>query len=92
MLMYWHMLSRAIERQQQWFDFGRSSVDAGTHKFKKQWGTQEFPAIWQYYSRHGNVTDARPHSGKYDTMINVWQKLPVWLTRLIGPTIVRGIP
>ncbi len=92
MLMYWHSLERAIERGQRTFDFGRSSVDAGTHKFKKQWGSEEFPCIWQFYSRRGNVSDARPNSGKYDAMIAAWQKLPVWFTRLIGPTIVRGIP
>ena len=92
MLMYWHVLERAIERGQQAFDFGRSSVDAGTHKFKKQWGSEEHPAIWQYYSRIGDVSDARPNSGKFDAMIAAWQKLPVWVTKLIGPTIVRGIP
>ncbi len=92
MLMYWHVLERAVERGQSTFDFGRSSVDAGTHKFKKQWGSEEFPAIWQYYSRRGDVSDARPNSGKYDRMIATWQKLPVWLTKLVGPTIVRGIP
>ena len=92
MLMYWHALKRSVERGQNVFDFGRSSVDAGTHRFKKQWGAEEFPAVWQYYSRHGSVSDARPNSGRYDTMITVWQTLPVWLTRLVGPSIVRGIP
>lgn len=92
MLMYWHALSRSIERNQNTFDFGRSSTDAGTHKFKKQWGSEEFPAVWQYNSRKGSVSDARPNSGKYDRMIATWQKLPVWVTKLIGPTIVRGIP
>ena len=92
MLMYWHVLERAVERGQTTFDFGRSSVDAGTHKFKKQWGSEEFPAVWQYYSRKGDVSDARPNSGKYDRMIATWQKLPVWLTKIIGPKIVRGIP
>ncbi len=92
MLMYWHVIERAIERGQKFFDFGRSSVDAGTHKFKKQWGSKEYPAVWQYYSRKGDVGDARPNSGKYDKMIATWQKLPVWLTKIIGPTIVRGIP
>lgn len=92
MLMYWHMLERAVERGQTVFDFGRSSVDAGTYRFKKQWGSAEYPAIWQYYSRRGSVTDARPHSGRYDKMIAAWQRLPVWLTRIMGPMIVRGIP
>ena len=92
MLMYWHALKRSVERGQKTFDFGRSSPDAGTWKFKKQWGARESPAIWQYYVRHGEVSDMRPGSGKYDRVIQVWQKLPVWLTRLVGPSIVRGIP
>ncbi|GAB5439973.1 MAG: FemAB family PEP-CTERM system-associated protein [Fuerstiella sp.] len=92
MLMYWHALKRSVERGQRTFDFGRSSVDAGTYKFKKQWGSEEVPCIWQFYSRRGSVSDARPGSGRYDRMIATWQKLPVWMTRLIGPAIVRGIP
>ena len=92
MLMYWHCLERSVERGQNVFDFGRSSIDSGTHKFKKQWGATEHPAIWQYYSRKGDIGDVRPNSGKFDLMVAAWQKLPVWLTRLIGPTIVRGIP
>lgn len=92
MRMYWHVLEHAIERGQTVFDFGRSSLDAGTYKFKKQWGSLESPAIWQYYSRHGDVTDARPNSGRYDAMIGAWKKLPIWVTKLIGPSIVRGIP
>ena len=92
MLMYWHLLSRAIERGQQVFDFGRSSTGTGTHKFKAQWGAQEFPAVWQHFVRQGAATDMRPNSGKYDLMIQTWQKLPVWLTKVIGPSIVRGIP
>ena len=92
MLMYWHLLSRSIERGQRVFDFGRSSKGAGTHKFKAQWGAKEFPAVWQHFVREGEATDMRPNSGKYDLMIKTWQKLPVWLTKVIGPSIVRGIP
>jgi FemAB-related protein (PEP-CTERM system-associated) len=92
MLMYWHLISRSIERGQGVFDFGRSSKGAGTHKFKAQWGAKESPAVWQHFVREGEATDMRPNSGKYDLMIKTWQKLPVWLTKVIGPSIVRGIP
>lgn len=92
MLMYWHVLKRSVERGQRTFDFGRSSPDAGTWKFKKQWGAEQSPAVWQYYLRQGDVSDMRPGSGRFDLVIRVWQKLPVWLTRWIGPAIVRGIP
>ena len=91
-LMYWHALSRAIERGQQLFDFGRSTPQAGTWRFKKNWGAREVPAVWQYCLRHGEASDMRPDSGRYDQVIRIWQKLPVWATRLIGPSIVRGIP
>jgi FemAB-related protein (PEP-CTERM system-associated) len=92
MAMYWHLLERAVLRGQQVFDFGRSTLNSGTYDFKKQWGPVVTPAVWQYYIRHGEVGQMRPETGRYGTMIRVWRKLPVWLTRLVGPLIVRGIP
>ncbi len=92
MLLYWHVLKRSTDRGQKAFDFGRSSPDSGTFKFKQQWGAEAFPALWQYCLRSGQVADVRPSSGKFDKVIAVWKKLPVWLTKLIGPEIVRGIP
>jgi serine/alanine adding enzyme len=92
MLMYWNLLIRAIERAQDVFDFGRSTPDGNTYKFKKQWGAEPLPADWQYYLRAGEASDMRPDNPRYRRLIRVWQHLPVGVTRLIGPAIVRGIP
>ena len=92
MLMYWQLLCRAIERGQSTFDFGRSSQESNTFRFKKQWGAEGEPAVWQYYVRKGDVSEMRPESKKYQLLIKTWQRLPVRLTRWIGPPIVRGIP
>ena len=92
MLLYWSLLTRSIERGQREFDFGRSTRDGGTYKFKAQWGAVEHPAVWQHYVRRGQASDMRPTSGKFQKAIQIWQRLPVWLTKLIGPGIVRGIP
>ena len=92
MLLYWHLLQRAIERGQTVFDFGRSSPDSPTHQFKKQWGAQPHPAVWQYYLRQGSSSDMRPDNPKFRLMIRTWKKLPVWLSRWIGPSIARVIP
>jgi len=92
MLMYWHLLRRAIERGQNVFDFGRSSLDSPTFRFKKQWGALPHAAIWQYYVRNGTVGDMRPDNSRYQQIIKIWRRLPVGLTRLIGPLVVRGIP
>ncbi len=74
------------------FDFGRCSADSSTYRFKKQWGAEASPATWQYYVRQGTISAVRPENPRYGRMIRIWQQLPVLLTRLIGPTIVRGIP
>ena len=92
MLMYWKLLERAIERGQAVFDFGRSTLDGNTYRFKKQWGAVPAPAVWQYYSREGDAGDLRPDNPRYQRLIRLWQRLPLPLTRWLGPPIVRGIP
>ena len=92
MLMYWHLLDRAIEREQSIFDFGRSTVNSSTFKFKKQWGAEPEGAVWQYHLRDGNTVDLRPDNPKMQRLIRIWQQMPLGLTRWIGPSIVRGIP
>jgi serine/alanine adding enzyme len=92
MVMYWHLLKRAVERGQQVFDFGRSTIDSNTHRFKKQWGAETSPSVWQYYVRHGAIGEMRPDNAKFRLAISTWQRLPLWLANRLGPTIVRGIP
>ncbi len=92
MWMYHRLLLRAIERGSGEFDFGRSSEGSGTYRFKKQWGALPRPTVWQYVVREGDINSMRPDNPRYQRRIATWQKLPVWLTRLVGPRIVRGIP
>ena len=98
MFMYWNLLkhttdTRGFECESPvTFDFGRSSVGCPTWRFKRQWGAAEFPIVWKYYVRRGSMDDVRPDNTSYGLAIRVWKHLPVWVTRLIGPEIVRGIP
>lgn len=92
MLMYHHLLQRAVERGQRVFDFGRSTLEGSTFKFKKQWGAVPHPAAWQYRVLQGEVGEMRPDNPRYQRAIRLWQRLPIGLTRVLGPRIVRGIP
>lgn len=92
MLLYWNLLQRAAERGQAVFDFGRSSQDGPTFRFKKQWGATPTPAEWQVYARTGSPGEMRPDNPRYARRVRLWKRLPLWLTRLVGPRIVRGIP
>jgi hypothetical protein len=92
MLMYWHLLERAVGRGQDTFDFGRTTPGSNTHAFKKQWGSEPAPAAWRYYLRAGHTADLRPDNPRYRRLVRLWRRRPVGLTRWIGPPIVRGIP
>jgi len=92
MWMYHQLLLRAVGRGAGVFDFGRSSPDSGTYRFKKQWGATPRATTWQYYLRFGDVGAVRPDNPRYQRRIAAWQRLPVWVTRLVGPRIVKGIP
>lgn len=93
MLLYWEVLCSAINRRSSKFDFGRSSVDSGTFRFKKQWGAEPRQLYWHYWLPPGaDMPGLNPDSGKYDLMIRAWQKLPLWLANMAGPQIVKHLP
>ncbi|MDZ7363050.1 MAG: FemAB family PEP-CTERM system-associated protein [candidate division KSB1 bacterium] len=93
MLLYWSVLEFAIQKGYKCFDFGRCSPGEGTYKFKAQWGAQPAPLHWQYWLANGRqMPDLSPKNDKYQLAIRLWQRLPLFVTRLIGPTIIRNIP
>ncbi|HVL01758.1 MAG TPA: FemAB family XrtA/PEP-CTERM system-associated protein [Dongiaceae bacterium] len=93
MFLYWNVLKHAIESGAGFFDFGRSSKDAGTFKFKQQWGAQPQQLYWHYWLQGGGELPAlNPNNPKFQLAIAVWQRLPVWLTKLIGPHLVKNLP
>ena len=93
MWMYRQILGYAVNEGYQFFDFGRSTRDAGTFKFKKQWGAVPHTHYWYYlFPEGGAVPELNPDNPKYKLMINLWKKMPVWLSKLIGPPIVANLP
>ncbi|MCP3852920.1 MAG: FemAB family PEP-CTERM system-associated protein [Gammaproteobacteria bacterium] len=93
MFLYWNILKTAIEKDYHVFDFGRSSKDAGTLRFKKQWGAMEKQLYW-YYDMPENrpLPELNPNSSKFNMAIKIWQNLPVSITKALGPSIVKNLP
>lgn len=93
MLMYWHALKLAIDQGYTKFDFGRSTPNEGTYKFKAQWGAEPLPLNWEYWlADGGELPDISPNNAKYQAAIKIWQKIPLSVTKVIGPAIVKNIP
>jgi serine/alanine adding enzyme len=93
MRLYWEMLKHAISSGAKTFDFGRSSVDAGTYKFKAQWGAQPVQLHWHYWLPAGAPIPKLNHSNpKFALAANLWRRMPLWCANLIGPRIARNLP
>lgn len=93
MLLYWRCISDSAGAGITEFCFGRSTVDSGPYRFKKQWGATPTPLNWEYVLGPGEqLPQLNPDNPKYRVAIRIWQKLPLRVTRLLGPPIVRHLP
>ena len=93
MLLYWAMLEYACDHGFKYFDFGRSTPKEGTYRFKKQWGAEPVPLHWQYFSLNKNfdTNTGNSEKTKFNKAIQYWQKLPVFVTKFLGPMIRKNI-
>lgn len=93
MRMYWEMLKYAVDAGAEAFDFGRSSVDSGTYRFKAQWGAQPMQLHWHYWlPRNAPIPTLNQSNPKYARAAALWRRMPLWCANWIGPYIVRKLP
>ncbi len=90
--MYWEVMRRAAAQGLRWFDYGRSKRDTGSFSFKKNWGFDPEPLYYEYYLvKAGALPDVSPKNPKYRYFIALWQRLPLWLSRRLGPLLARSL-
>jgi FemAB-related protein (PEP-CTERM system-associated) len=91
--LYWHCIKTACEEGYRYFDFGRSTWNSNTFKFKKQWMPEPRQLTWQYYlNRIKEVPKLNPSNPKYRLFIGMWRKLPLWAANFLGPRVIRNFP
>jgi len=92
MLLYLRVLEYACDNGYQVFDFGRSSAGEGTYKFKEQWGAVPTPLYWHYIFLDGKLPNLEgSEKERFEKATRYWQKLPLVITRVIGPSIRKHI-
>lgn len=95
MKLYWEVLSTCIARGCTSFDFGRSTVDSGTFKFKKQWGARPLQLHWHRWERKPATADAsgaRSEGRLMQYASAAWQRLPVPVANVLGPLVSPSLP
>ncbi|MBT3137297.1 FemAB family PEP-CTERM system-associated protein [Alteromonas sp. ALT199] len=91
MLLYWSLLAHCADNNICTFDFGRSTFEEGTYRFKKQWGATPQLLDWQIdgksYSLTNDTASNTSPSKIRPAIESVWRKLPLNLTITVGSAI-----
>jgi FemAB-related protein (PEP-CTERM system-associated) len=92
-ILYWEVIRRSFKRGAYHFDFGRSSLNAGTFNFKKQWIKNPQPQTWQYkLLTVDSLPELNPSNPRFKWAINAWRRLPLPIANTLGPRIVTKLP
>jgi FemAB-related protein (PEP-CTERM system-associated) len=91
MMLYWNFLKFAADHGFKKFDFGRSSPNEGTYKFKLQWGAKPTPLYWHYSVNARAGAGEKIRKDRYAPLIALWKKLPLPVANMIGPHIRKHI-
>ncbi len=92
-VLYWEMIKCACESGYSKFHLGRSTVGSGGEQFKAKWKAYPTQLYWNYHPvRRKGLPTLNPENPRFRLAISVWQKLPLPITRLLGPRLARLIP
>jgi FemAB-related protein (PEP-CTERM system-associated) len=92
-VLYWEMIRDACLRGYRSFHLGRSTADSGGEEFKRKWNADSKQLYWYFHRPGGGEMPAlNVDNPKYKLAIAAWRKLPLPVTRLIGPPLARLIP
>jgi serine/alanine adding enzyme len=89
MLLYWETIRAACLEGYGRFDFGRSTRDSGTYRFKRQWGALESPLYWYSIPLAAGTSRPAGESAAAAYLVGLWKRLPLSVTRRLGPHVRR---
>lgn len=91
--MYWEVMKRGLETGARFFDFGRSKMGTGAYAFKTQWNMQVRELPYQFFLvRRQAMPNFSPSNPKFNLSISLWKAMPLSLTRVLGPAVIRWFP
>jgi FemAB-related protein (PEP-CTERM system-associated) len=93
MMLYWALLKFVTEQKCNEFDFGRSTFNEGTYRFKQQWGAKPVLLEWREDNQtKPQTTEDTTGNNRLKALVeSIWKKLPLSLANYIGPKLRRYI-
>jgi FemAB-related protein (PEP-CTERM system-associated) len=91
-LLNWAAIEFYCKAGARRFDFGRSTIGSSQYTFKERWGARPINLNWQYWcSDPRYLRVIRPDAPGYRWKVEVWKRLPLTITRSVGPWISRAL-
>lgn len=92
--IYCAIMEWAVEQGYRRFDFGRSRVDSGPAKFKKNMGFTAEPLHYEYVllGRGAKLPEFHPSNPKLALPRRLWSKLPMAVCNGLGARLSRHLP
>jgi len=91
--LWWELVKLAAGTGHRTLDFGRSKNGSGNFDFKKKWNPHIEPLNYQArLVRRTEMPNISPTNPTFELATNLWKKIPLGLTRMIGPHVVRWFP
>lgn len=95
MLLYWSLLAHVTDLGCTEFDFGRSTFNQGTYKFKQQWGALPVMLDWRIPYLQNAPNEQANEAGKPGRIRQIvektWPKLPLTMSIWLGSKIRKYI-
>ncbi len=92
MMLYWALLKFVTDKGCKEFDFGRSTFNEGTFRFKQQWGAQPVLLDWRKDIQTTAQSEVVSGNSRIKSLVEkIWKTLPLAVANAIGPKLRRYI-
>lgn len=92
--MYFDLMRWAGRNGYRLFDFGRSKKGfKGSYEFKAHWGMTERELPYEMLLvRRKQLPNFSPANPLFDLPMKIWSRLPLGVTRILGPHLIKLVP
>lgn len=90
--LYWSVISECCKRGFSQLDLGRSLIGSGNERFKMKWKPIVYPLhYWYYLNKDISIPNLNQSNPRYKIPRLIWEKLPLYIHKKIGPHLISGI-
>jgi FemAB-related protein (PEP-CTERM system-associated) len=92
-LLYWEIIKQAVGAGAAMLDIGRSLPGSGIAKFKESLGAVGHPLCYEYFlNRRKALPQINQANPRFAAARWIWQRMPMPLTKWLGPVLISSIP